>query len=131
MQNSFFYDGKYWVYQAENWYASSWYHGPWELVNPDAVPLYVLRVPVRYYREPPRYFRESPVRYYREPPQYFREWRADAPPRWGEHWGAGWERNHAGSDRWNRSAAPLPPNAPDETHQWNGDARTQAAPNHR
>ena len=35
----------YWVFQNDNWYASSWYNGPWDLVAPDAVPLYVLRVP--------------------------------------------------------------------------------------
>ena len=27
--NYFFYDGMYWVYQGDNWYASSWYNGPW------------------------------------------------------------------------------------------------------
>ena len=63
--NYFFYDGMYWVYQADNWYASSWYNGPWELVDPYNVPLYELRVPVRYYRHPT---------------EYFRGWRADAPP---------------------------------------------------
>ena len=33
--NFFFYDGMYWVYQGDNWYASSWYNGPWGLVAPD------------------------------------------------------------------------------------------------
>ena len=51
--NYFFYDGMYWVYQRDNWYASSWYNGPWGLVAPEVVPLFVLRVPVRYYRQPP------------------------------------------------------------------------------
>ncbi|HEX9240838.1 MAG TPA: hypothetical protein VF875_00210, partial [Anaeromyxobacter sp.] len=55
--NYFFYDGAYWVYQGDNWYASSWYNGPWQMVGPESVPLYVLRVPVRYYRSPPPYFR--------------------------------------------------------------------------
>src|SRR5947209_12661115 len=27
--NLFFYDGLYWVYHGDNWYASSWYNGPW------------------------------------------------------------------------------------------------------
>ena len=67
--NYFFYDGLYWVYQEDNWYASSWYNGPWQLVGPEDVPLAVLRIPVRYYREPP---------------VYFRGWRDDAPPHWGE-----------------------------------------------
>ena len=64
--NFFFYDGMYWVYQDDRWYASAWYDGPWGLVDPQAVPLFVLRIPVRYYRSPP---------------PYFRPWRADAPPR--------------------------------------------------
>ena len=32
--NYFFYDGMYWLYQNDNWYASSWYNGPWALVSP-------------------------------------------------------------------------------------------------
>ena len=28
--NFFFYDGLYWVFQSDNWYASSWYNGPWD-----------------------------------------------------------------------------------------------------
>ena len=48
--NFFFYDGMYWVYQRDNWYTSSWYNGPWGQVTPQSVPLYVLRIPVRYYR---------------------------------------------------------------------------------
>src|SRR6478672_11760936 len=35
--NYFFYDGMYWLYQADNWYASSWYNGPWQVVAPEAV----------------------------------------------------------------------------------------------
>lgn len=49
--NYFFYDGLYWVYRRGNWYASDWYNGPWSLIEPDEVPLFVLRVPVRYYYE--------------------------------------------------------------------------------
>ena len=55
--NLFFYDGLYWVYQRDNWYASSWYDGPWDLYAPQFVPLFILRVPVRYYVSPPIYFR--------------------------------------------------------------------------
>ena len=55
--NYFFYDGLYWVFQGDNWYVSSWYNGPWQLVAPVEVPLFVLRIPVRYYRHPPAYFR--------------------------------------------------------------------------
>ena len=104
--NYFFYDGMYWVYQRDNWYASSWYNGPWGLVAPEAVPLFVLRVPVRYYRQPP---------------VYFRGWRADAPPRWGEHWGSGWERSHGGWDNWNRNAVPMPAPLPVYQRQYSGN----------
>ena len=103
--NYFFYDGVYWVYRRDNWYASSWYNGPWALINVDEVPLFVLRVPVRYYREPPT---------------YFRGWRPDAPPRWGEHWGNGWDQRHRGWDRWERSAAPRPAPLPVYQKQYSG-----------
>lgn len=98
--NFFFYDGMYWVYQDDRWYASAWYDGPWGLVDPQAVPLFVLRIPVRYYRSPP---------------PYFQPWRADAPPRWGEHWGRDWEQQRHGWDRWNHRAVPAP--APLPTYQ--------------
>jgi hypothetical protein len=104
--NFFFYDGMYWVYQGDNWYASSWYNGPWALVAPEYVPVYVLRVPVRYYRAPP---------------VYFRGWRADAPPRWGEHWGYSWEQHHQGWDRWDRRAAPAPAPVPNYQRQYSGN----------
>ncbi len=91
--NFFFYDGLYWVYEGDNWYASSWYNGPWGLVSPQAVPLFVLRIPVRYYRSPP---------------QYFRGWQPDRPPRWGEHWGNEWQQQHRDWDRWDRRTAPPP-----------------------
>jgi hypothetical protein len=104
--NYFFYDGMYWVYQGDNWYASSWYNGPWGLVAPAVVPLFVLRIPVRYYRQPP---------------VYFRGWRADAPPRWGEHWGNEWEQRRRGWDRWNRSSAPAPAPLPAYQRKYSGD----------
>ena len=95
--NYFFYDGVYWVYDGGTWYESPWYNGPWYAVDPYNVPVYILRVPVRYYQAPP---------------VYFRSWAYDAPPRWGDHWGTTWASSRAGWDRWNRSsvpaAAPLP-----------------------
>ena len=105
--NYFFYDGVYWVYQGDNWYASSWYDGPWQMVRPDHVPLYVLRVPVRYYRQPP---------------PYFRGWRADAPPRWGEHWGRGWERRRVG---WTAGTT-APPLVPHRCRYTSGSIRVTA-----
>jgi hypothetical protein len=104
--NYFFYDGMYWVYQRDNWYASSWYNGPWGLVAPEVVPLYVLRIPVRYYRQPP---------------VYFRGWASNAPPRWGEHWGNTWEQRRQGWDNWNRSSAPAPAPLPAYQRQYSGN----------
>ena len=98
--NYFFYDGMYWVYQGDNWYASSWYNGPWGLVAPEVVPVFVLRVPVRYYHSPP---------------PYFRGWQPDRPPRWGDHWGNDWQQRRSGWDRWDRRAVPAP--APLPTYQ--------------
>ncbi|MDD2318790.1 MAG: hypothetical protein PHO83_01940 [Geobacteraceae bacterium] len=100
--NYFFYDGMYWVFYDDNWYASTWYNGPWGLVAPEVVPLYILRVPVRYYRHPP---------------PYFRGWRATAPPRWGDHWGPQWVQRRSGWNSWNRRTAPPP--APLPTYQRN------------
>ena len=109
--NYFFYDGVYWVYQGDNWYASSWYNGPWQLVGPEYVPLFVLRVPVRYYRQPPA---------------YFRGWRADAPPRWGEHWGRDWEQRRGGWDRWDRRSAPRAAPLPVYQRPYSGDRYPRA-----
>ncbi len=104
--NYFFYDGMYWVFQNDNWYTSSWYNGPWESVDPYEVPDYLLRIPVRYYRQPPA---------------YFRGWGYDAPPRWGDHWGRGWEQRRSGWDNWNRGAAPAPAPLPFYQRQYSGD----------
>lgn len=108
--NFFFYDGMYWVYEDDNWYASSWYNGPWGLVGPQSVPLFVLRIPVRYYRSPP---------------SYFHDWRADAPPRWGEHWGNDWERQRRGWDQWNHRSAPRPAPLPAYQRKYSGDRYPQ------
>ena len=98
--NYFFYDGMYWDFDGDNWYYSRWYNGPWELVDPYAVPLYLLQVPVRYYHRPPA---------------YFRGWAINDAPRWHEHWGRSWvDRRHDWNDgRYRRDyraerAAPLP-----------------------
>lgn len=98
--NYFYYDGLYWVFQGDDWYASAWYNGPWQRVMPVYVPAYVLRVPVYYYRLPP---------------PYFRYWRADAPPRWDQHWGPAWQQRRPGWNHWDRHA--VPPPAPLPTYQ--------------
>jgi len=109
--NYFFHDGMYWVYQDDNWYASSWYNGPWGLVAPEYVPVYVLRIPVRYYQAPP---------------SYFRGWRSDAPPRWGQHWGRDWEQRRGGWDKWNRRSAPAPAPLPVYQRKYSGDRYPRA-----
>lgn len=98
--NLFFYDGLYWVFHNDGWYVSAWYNGPWDWVDPFDVPVYVLRVPVRYYRLPP---------------PYFRGWRVDAPPRWHEHWGRDWADRRSGWDR--RDHLVPPPRAPLPNYQ--------------
>jgi len=104
--NFFFYDGLYWVYRDDDWFSSSWYNGPWEYVGPQYVPLYVLRVPVRYYRQPP---------------QYFRGWRADAPPRWGQYWGRDWETQRSGWNHWDRRSVPAAAPLPTYQRQYRGN----------
>jgi hypothetical protein len=110
--NFFFYDGLYWVLEGDGWYSSHWYNGPWHYVEPDFVPWFVLRVPVRYYRAPP---------------PYFRGWHYDAPPRWGYHWGPGWHSRHYGWDRWDRHH--VPPRAPIPGYQ--RDYRGDRYPDYR
>ena len=103
--NYFFYDGAYWVYQRDNWYASTWYNGPWQEVDPESVPRFVLRIPVRYYREPPT---------------YFRGWSRNEAPRWGDHWGQSWSLQHQGWDQWNRNSAPAAAPLPTYQRQYAG-----------
>ena len=109
--NFFFYDGMYWVFHDDRWYASSWYNGPWSLVDPYAVPLYILRIPVRYYRRPPA---------------YFHGWHRDAAPRWGEHWGNEWAERHRGWDHWDRRAAPRPAPLPRYQRNYSGERYPRA-----
>jgi hypothetical protein len=104
--NYFFYDGMYWVFQDDEWYVSSWYNGPWWIVEPYAVPVYILRIPVRYYRQPPA---------------YFRGWRSNAPPRWNNHWGHDWEQHRRGWDKWDRGSEPTPAPLPIYQRQYSGD----------
>lgn len=110
--NLFFYDGFYWLFQGDNWYVSSWYNGPWGLVDRVYVPLYVLRIPVRYYQDPPR---------------YFRSWALNEPPRWGEYWGPSWERQRRGWNEWDRRSSPPPAPLPTYQRQYSGDRYPAAA----
>ncbi len=108
--NLFFYDGLYWAYQGDNWYASSWYNGPWRVVGPERVPAFVLRVPVRYYRHPPA---------------SWAGWRSNAPPRWGERWGHGWEQGRRGWDQWDRRVVHAPAPLPVYQRQYSGNRYPQ------
>ena len=101
--NYFFYDGLYWVYMDDAWYASPWYDGPWDLVAFDSVPLFLLRVPVRYYGYPP---------------VFFNGWVRNAPPRWDTIWGPGWAHRHPNWQHWNRAAAPAPAPLPSYQRQF-------------
>jgi len=104
--NYFFYDGMYWVYENDNWYASSWYNGPWGFVEPEFVPVFILRIPVAYYRNRP---------------SSFRGWQSNAPPRWGQRWGHEWEQRRSGWDRWERRSVPSRAPRPDYQRHYSGD----------
>jgi hypothetical protein len=103
--NFFFYDGYYWVYQNDYWYSSTWYNGPWEMIDPMYVPIFVLQVPVRYYQRPP---------------QYFRGWQSDRAPRWNDHWGRDWAQRRGDWDRPQRSSYAAPAPLPDYQRQYSG-----------
>lgn len=104
--NYFFYDGLYWVFRDSDWYASEWYNGPWWLVEPEVVPLYILRVPVRYYRHPP---------------PSFRRWQPNSPPRWGQYWGSEWEQHRKGWNKWDRRRIPTRAPLPVYQRNYSGD----------
>jgi len=103
--NYFFYDGLYWVYQDDNWYSSSWYNGPWDSVDPMYVPVFILQIPVRYYRRPP---------------QYFGGWQSDRPPRWNDHWGRDWAQRRQDWDQPRREANSTPAPLPDYQRRYSG-----------
>ena len=113
--NYFFYDGMYWVYDGDNWHSSFWYNGPWSIVMPVAVPVFVLRIPVQYYRVPP---------------PFFHGWRRDGPPHWGERWGREWEQRRSGWDRWDRRSAPSPAPLPAYQRNYSGDRYPHAEQQH-
>ena len=104
--NYFFYDGMYWVYQQDEWYVSSWYNGPWSVVGREFVPVFVLRIPVRYYRQ-------API--------YFRGWQPNSAPRWGDHWGNEWQQHHHGWDRWDRHIRIVRPPLPVYQRHYSGN----------
>jgi hypothetical protein len=108
--NYFFYDGMYWVYQHDDWYISSWYNGPWSQVNREVVPVFILRIPVRYYRQAPN---------------YFRRWQPNSAPRWGEHWGNEWQQRRHGWDKWDRHTRTVRPPLPVYQRNYSGNRYPQ------
>ena len=91
--NYFFYEGTFWVFEEDDWYRSDWYNGPWMRVGRDEVPVFLLRIPVRYYNRAPL---------------YFHPWALEMAPRWSLRWGKTWERRHRGWDRWDQRRTPPP-----------------------
>lgn len=108
--NYFFYDGLYWVYQDEDWYSSSWYNGPWRTVDRFVVPVFILRIPVRYYRRAPT---------------YFQGWYEDDAPRWDQHWGNEWQSRRQGWDRWDHHTPSTRPPLPLYQRNYTGDRYPQ------
>jgi hypothetical protein len=108
--NYFYYDGLYWVFANDNWYESSWYNGPWQLVDPMEVPTYVLQVPVRYYHRPPA---------------YFHGWAVNSAPRWDQHWGNSWTERRQGWDRRDEHAARAPAPLPQYQQRYSGNRYPQ------
>ncbi len=103
--NYFFYDGFYWVFQDERWYRSAWHDGPWDRIDPYDVPLFVLRIPVHYYVNPP---------------VYFHGWAVSAPPRWDLYWGPRWAEHRRGWDHWDHRAV-VRAAPPVYQHYYSGD----------
>jgi hypothetical protein len=103
--NFFFYDGLYWIYQDDNWYSSTWYNGPWDSVGAFSVPIFMLQVPVRYYRRPP---------------VFFRGWQGDDAPHWGDHWGRSWSQQRSGWDRRPEGNRPAPAPLPEYQRRYSG-----------
>jgi hypothetical protein len=89
--NYFYFDGLFWIYRGGGWFAGIWYDGPWGLVPAEVVPMPLLWVPVRSFRDPPA---------------GFRAWQGMEPPHWGEVWGAAWEARRSGWEQWDRHSAP-------------------------
>ena len=108
--NYFFYDGLYWVFESDSWYSSDWYNGPWDQVDPYDVPVFLLRIPVRYYRAPPT---------------YFRGWSASAAPRWDEHYGRDWNTRRSGWNKWDRKSVARPAPLPSYQRGYSGQSYPQ------
>lgn len=104
--NYFFYGGRYWVFYEDGWYYSSWYNGPWTPMAADLVPVFIWRIPLRYYHHRPAYFQGRSAN--------------EAPP-WDQHWGAGWSRNHPDWQQWNRQSVPPASPLPDYQKQYGGN----------
>ncbi len=80
--NAFYRDGGYWLLPADGqWRHSPQFDGPWHTIDPDHVPLALLRLPRSAFHAPPACLGAG------EP---FR------PPRWDLIWGTAWALRHPG-----------------------------------
>jgi len=79
--NVFQYNGQCNAFVSGGWYVGPGYNGPWIAVGPSYVPAPLLRVPVRYYHEPPERWRD------RHP---------EKQPRWEHEYGHEWDRHREG-----------------------------------
>ncbi|WP_159877751.1 hypothetical protein [Aquitalea denitrificans] len=109
--NYFFYGGRYWIFHEDNWYYSSWYNGPWTRMEANLVPVFIWRIPLRYYQRRPA---------------YFQGWNADEAPRWDQHWGTDWKRHHPDWQQWDRQSVPAA--SPPPGHQKNDAPRHYPRP---
>jgi hypothetical protein len=91
--NFFVYHEPHWRYAPASRYGGAWYERPWAALTPDRAPLFLLRVPARYERQPPR---------------FFSGWDHAPAPRWGEHWSGNWDLRLGAWDRSSRAYAPAP-----------------------
>src|SRR5690606_166994 len=62
-----------------------------------------------------------PVRYYMQPPVYFHGWVVTASPLWHYHWGPRWTRYHHGWDHWDRRVVYAPAPLPVYQRHYHGD----------
>lgn len=76
--NVFQYNGQCYAFAEGGWYVGPGYNGPWIAVAPPYIPAPLLRVPVRYYHEPPG---------------HWGDWHPERRPRWEHEYGREWDEH--------------------------------------